>query len=129
MKCLTNLCNANALTSDVHCFFHSDKITDEEKRQARQKGGEARKIRVSKDYDNFELRNINDIIILNEKLINDVLQNKIELRFVTGIAYNLQLQMKLIQLETIDKRLAELEKFVFNPSEAEQRIKELFVGK
>ena len=129
MKCLTNLCNAAALRNDVHCYFHSDKITDEEKKQARQKGGEARKIRVSKDYDNFELRNINDIIILNEKLINDVLQNKIELRFVTGIAYNLQLQMKLIQLETIDKRLAELEKFVFNPSEAEQRIKELFVGK
>ena len=119
MKCLTNLCNANALTSDVHCFFHSDKITDEEKKQARQKGGEARKIRVSKNYAHFEVRKINDIIILNEKLINDVLQNKIELRFVTGIAYNLQLQMKLIQLETIDKRLAELEKFVFSPAEAE----------
>ena len=129
MKCLTNLCNANALTNDVHCFFHSDKITDEEKRQARQKGGEARKIRVSKDYENFELRNINDIIILNEKLINDTLQNKIPFQAMTSTAYNLNLQMRLIQLETIEQRLTKIEEFVFDPADAEQKIKELFVGK
>ena len=129
MKCLTNLCNANALTSDVHCFFHSDKITDEEKRQARQKGGEARRITISKNYDNFELRNINDIIILNEKLINDTLQNKIPFQAMTSTAYNLNLQMRLIQLETIESRIVELEKKVFNPEAAEQQIKEMFIGK
>ena len=129
MKCLTNLCNAAALRNDVHCYFHSDKITDEEKKQARQKGGEARKIRVSKDYENFELRNINDIIILNEKLINDVLQNKIDFRIISGIGYNLNLQMKLIQLETIESRISELEQRVFNPEAAEQQIKEMFIGK
>lgn len=129
MKCLTNLCNAAALRNDVHCYFHSDKITDEEKRQARQKGGEARKIRVSKDYDNFELRNINDIIILNEKLINDVLQNKIDLRIMTSTAYNLQLQIKAIQLETIENRISQIEQRVFNPEAAEQQIKEMFIGK
>ena len=129
MKCLTNLCNAAALRNDVHCYFHSDKITDEEKKQARQKGGEARKIRVSKDYENFELRNINDIIILNEKLINDTLQNKIPFQAMTSTAYNLNLQMRLIQLETIEQRLTKIEEFVFNPADAEQKIKELFVGK
>ena len=129
MKCLTNLCNAAALTNDVHCYFHSDKITDEEKKQARQKGGEARKIRVSKNYDNFELRNINDIIILNEKLINDVLQNKIDLRIMTSTAYNLQLQIKAIQLETIENRISQIEQRVFNPEAAEQQIKEMFIGK
>ena len=129
MKCLTNLCNANALTSDVHCFFHSDKITDEEKRQARQKGGEARRITISKNYDNFEVRKINDIIILNEKLINDTLQNKIPFQAMTSTAYNLNLQMRLIQLVTIEQRLTKIEEFVFDPADAEQKIKELFVGK
>ena len=126
MKCLTNLCNARALTNDVKCYFHSDKISDEEKRQARQKGGEARKIRVSKNYDNFEVRKINDIIILNEKLINDVLQNKIDFRIISGIGNNLNLQMRLIQLETVEQRLTKIEEFVFNPAAAEQKIKELF---
>ena len=129
MKCLTNLCNAAALRNDVHCYFHSDKITDEEKKQARQKGGEARKIRVSKNYAHFEVRKINDIIILNEKLINDVLQNKIDFRIISGIGYNLNLQMRLIQLETIEQRLTKIEEFVFDPADAEQKIKELFVGK
>lgn len=118
MKCLTKKCNANALTNDKHCFFHSDKISDKEKKQARIKGGKARQIRVKSEFDIYKLRNINDVLILNEKLINDVLQNKIDLRIITGIAYNLNLQMKLIELHSIESKINSMEKIVIKLPES-----------
>ena len=109
--------------------MHSKTITAEARREARSKGGKRKVITVNSKFDNYKLQSFKDIILLNEKLINDVLQNDIDLRIITGLAYNLQLQMRLISLENIENRLAELEKFVFNPAEAERQINELFIGK
>ena len=109
MKCITKQCKANALRNGNHCFFHSDKITDEEKKQARIKGGKARQIRINTEFDIYKLRSINDVLILNERLINDVLQNKISIQILTGIAYNLNLQLKLIDTGLIEKRITAIE--------------------
>ena len=114
MKCITKQCKANALKNSRQCFFHSDKITDEEKKQARIKGGKARQIRVNTEFDIYKLRSINDVLTINERLINDVLQNKISIQILTGIAYNLNLQLKLIEMESIEKRISELENTITN---------------
>ena len=129
VKSNNEVCGNNAMNEDEKCFWHSDKISEDEKNLCRSNGGKVRQIRIKTEYENFELRNINDIIILNEKLINDTLQNKIPFQAMTSTAYNLNLQMRLIQLETIEQRLTKIEEFVFNPADAEQRIKELFIGK
>lgn len=114
MNCKKNNCNALALKNDLYCYMHSKKISDVERHKARSKGGKRKVITVNSEFDNYELRSINDVLTLNEKLINDVLQNNIDLRIITGIAYNLNLQLKLIEMESIEKRISELENTITN---------------
>jgi molybdenum cofactor biosynthesis enzyme MoaA len=109
--------------------MHSKKISNAERHKARSKGGKNKIIKVNDEFENFELNNFADVRKLNAVLINRVLQNELDLRIATGVCYNLNLQMKLIQFETIEKRVSDIEKSLFNPAEAEQRIKELFIGK
>ncbi len=113
MKCKEKDCNALSLKGDVRCYFHSDKITDKEKKQARTKGGKTKQIKINSAFKYYKLNNISDIMRLNEVLINGTLQNEIDLRIITGIAYNLNLQTKLIELQSIEKRLTELENSYF----------------
>lgn len=129
MRCKKLNCKAIALKKDHYCYMHSKTVTAEDKRKARSNGGKRKVITVKSKFDNYKLQSFKDILNLNEKLINDVLQNDIDLRIITGLAYNLQLQMRLISLENIENRITELEQHVFNPAEAEQKIKELFIGK
>ena len=114
MKCKKLNCNALALKSCKYCYMHSKTITAEARREARSKGGKRKVITVNSEFDNYKLQSFKDIILLNEKLINDVLQNNIDLRIITGIAYNLNLQLKLIEMESIEKRISELENKITN---------------
>jgi len=106
------VCGNNALIdsdSDGKCFWHSDKISEDEKNLCRSNGGKVRQIRIKTEYENFELNTIADVMKLNALLINEVLKNKISLRVLTGISYSLSLQMRLIEVENIEKRLSLLE--------------------
>ena len=117
------------MIEDSRCFWHSDKISEDEKNKQRSKGGKSKVIKCEVEFENFELNNFADVRKLNAVLINSVLQNKIDLRIITGVCYNLNLQMKLIQFEILENRILELEQRVFNPEAAEQQIKEMFIGK
>lgn len=109
MKCLKRNCRAPALNNDNHCYFHSANVSAIDKRKARSKGGKTKLIKVNCKYDNYKLRSTNDILSFNEMLINDLLQNKISLKLITGIAYNLTLQFRLLQFNSIGNKLSEYE--------------------
>jgi hypothetical protein len=129
VKSNNEVCGNNAMIEDEKCFWHSDKISEESKNEQRSKGGKSKVIKCEVEFENFELNNFADVRKLNAVLINSVLQNKIDLRIITGVCYNLNLQMKLIQFEILENRILELEQRVFNPEAAEQQIKEMFIGK
>ncbi len=109
MNCKKNNCNALALKNDLYCYMHSKKISDVERHKARSKGGKRKVITVNSEFEQYALNSISDVMKLNAVLINSVLQNKIDLRIITGIAYNLNLQLKLIEMESIAQRISELE--------------------
>ena len=129
VKSNNELCGNNAMIEDEKCFWHSDKISEESKNEQRSKGGKSKVIKCEVEFENFELNNFADVRKLNAVLINSVLQNKIDLRIITGVCYNLNLQMKLIQFEILENRILELEQRVFNPEEAKRQINEMFIGK
>ena len=129
VKSNNEVCGNNAMIEDEKCFWHSDKISEESKNEQRSKGGKSKVIKCEVEFENFELNNFADVRKLNAVLINRVLQNELDLRIATGVCYNLNLQMKLIQFEILENRILELEQRVFNPEAAEQQIKEMFIGK
>ena len=129
VKSNNEVCGNNAMNEDEKCFWHSDKISEDEKNKQRSKGGKSKVIKCEVEFENFELNNFADVRKLNAVLINRVLQNELDLRIATGVCYNLNLQMKLIQFEIFENRISELEQRVFNPEAAEQQIKGMFFGK
>jgi hypothetical protein len=104
------LCGNNAMLKDKYCYWHSKKIPESEKNKKRSEGGKNKIIKVNNRFENYELNNISDVLKLNTVLINSVLQNKIDLRIATGLTYMLNLQIKGIELISIEKRLDEVEK-------------------
>ena len=114
VKSNNEVCGNNSMIEDSRCFWHSDKISEDEKNLCRSNGGKVRQIRIKTEYENFELNTIADVMKLNALLINEVLKNKISLRVLTGISYSLSLQMRLIEVENIEKRLSLLEDKISN---------------
>ena len=105
-------CKNNSLKNDKFCYWHSKKITEAEKNLNRSNGGKNKIIKCTGDFPEYELNNIADVLKLNTVLINSVLQNKIDLRIVTGIGYMLNLQMKGIELNSIESKLFKMEDII-----------------
>lgn len=103
-------CKNLSLKDDKYCYWHSKKIPDKAKREARQKGGKTKLIKVNCDnIPEFELNSIDGIIQLNSFVINQTLRNEIDLRISTGIGYLLNIQMKGIELSHFEKRISAIE--------------------
>ena len=102
-------CKNNSLKNDKYCYWHSKKISEAEKNLNRSNGGRNKIIKCNSVFPEYELNNIADVLKLNAVLINSVLQNKIDLRIVTGIGYMLNLQMKGIELNSIESKLFKFE--------------------
>lgn len=103
-------CKNLSLQSDKYCYWHSKKISDNEKSNARRKGGKTKLIKVNCDnIPEFELNSIEGIILLNSFIINQTLKNEIDLRISTGIGYLLNIQMKGIELSNFEKRISAIE--------------------
>lgn len=105
-------CKNNSLHNDKYCYWHSKKITEAEKNLNRSNGGKQKIIKCTGDFPEYELNNIAEVCKLNTVLINSVLQNKIDLRIATGIGYMLNLQIKAIELVSIESKLFKMEDII-----------------
>jgi hypothetical protein len=104
-------CKNLALKNDKYCYWHSKKIPDKEKTEARSKGGKQKIIKVSGGaFPEMKLNSIEDILRLNSMIINGTLKNEVDLRISTGIGYLLNIQMKGIELSNFEKRISAIEK-------------------
>ena len=105
-------CKNNSLKNDKYCYWHSSKVTEATKQENRSKGGKQKQIKCNTEFVEFELNNIADVCKLNASMVNSVLQNKIDLRIATGIGYLLNLQMKAIELVSIESKLFKMEDII-----------------
>ena len=105
-------CKNNSLKNDKFCYWHSKKITEAEKNMNRSNGGKNKIIKCNSDFPEYKLDNITAVCKLNTALINSVLQNKIDLRIATGIGYMLNLQIKAIELVSIESKLFKMEDII-----------------
>lgn len=107
-----DVCKNNALQNEKFCYWHSKKIPENEKKQARSRGGKKKTIQITSDYEYYELNNISDVIKLNAELINGVLQKNTDLKILTSICYSLNLQMKLLELNKIETKISNMENLI-----------------
>ncbi|MBS1516990.1 MAG: hypothetical protein JSS91_02790 [Bacteroidetes bacterium] len=69
---------------------------------------------IVEDLPDFELKTIEDIAKLNSMVIKKILKNDPELRYSSGINNLLNLQIKSLELLSIEKRIEKVEEIVNN---------------
>ena len=111
-------CKNNSLKNDKYCYWHSSRVTEAEKNLNRSNGGKQKQIKCNTEFVEFEIESIKGVCKLNATLINAVLKNKIDLKIATGICYMLNLQMKAIELETIESKIFKMEDVIIKLPES-----------
>ena len=108
-------CKNLALKDDRYCYWHSNRIPDKLKNEARSRGGRHKIIKVScGDIPDLKLNCIEEVLQLNSFIINRTLNNEIDLRVSTGIGYLLNIQMKGIELSNFERRISAIEEQMKN---------------
>jgi len=110
-------CGNYHLKNESYCYWHSKRIPEADKLQARQRGGKDKIIKVNGSYKLSKLETISEAMKLNATLINNVLSDSLDLRCGVGLSSMLNLQLKLIESGEFEKRLSEIEKDLKTKSE------------
>ena len=115
-------CKNNALHNDRFCFWHSGKITDKKKTEARANGGSKKQIKCNTEFVEYDIQNIKGICELNATLINAVLKDKVSLKIATGICYMLNLQMKAIEIQNAQNKISNMPDVYITLPEAFEKV-------
>lgn len=99
-------CNANAIADDDYCFWHSDKAK-EKRLLAIQKGGMCPK----RNYENepVSLKDVNDVLKIIEKTINELRQNKTNAKIANAVGYLSGIALRALEQSALEKRLEVIE--------------------
>jgi hypothetical protein len=107
-------CNALSIKNDKYCFAHSNNPEIIEKRkEAKILGGlNGRKQMLKPSKEFIEVKTPKDTLLLLEKTINDVRQNKIAVNQANCIGYLCNIITKIFEQEQLETRIAILERVV-----------------
>ena len=78
-------CGAYAMTGSEYCYLHNPAISDDKKRIAQVKGGEARALTIAEPLPYMMLENPHDAIILIADTINRVRAGELDVRIANCI--------------------------------------------
>lgn len=108
-------CQANAMINNKYCYLHNPDITKREKQDAQSRGGKTKIIKVNEPMKKvIRTNNSKDITKLLSKMINDVLQDRLDLRIATGITYIANVLLKAFELSELEKRIDNIEQHLTN---------------
>jgi len=91
-------CTGNAMKNSDFCFWHSPDIPEEEKNEARRRGGRATGLRVREPLPPVVFRNSYDVALFLEFLINSVLQGKLDTQ-TASVLYNIAMKLNNFNLK------------------------------
>lgn len=99
-------CRAPALDGDTLCYFHSE---DPEKKKARKEASSRGGAHPYTSLELPEVKDINDIIMVNSRLIRAVALGELPPNKGNCLGYLLGLQIKAVEVRDITNRLIVLE--------------------
>jgi hypothetical protein len=103
---------ANAISNDDYCFWHSEKVTEDEKKSARIKGGQGGKIRVKSSLKSIEINETRDVVSLLGDSINRVRSGELDVKIANCLGYLSGQIVKAIEISELEQRLQAIEKQV-----------------
>jgi len=106
-------CRAPVMRNSKFCFFHNKQISEKHKKEARSLGGKSKIIRI-KNYKKIEIKSISDLKDFLIDVLTGVMNNSIDVRASSGIAYLSNTIIRIFELSDISIRLEKIEKALNN---------------
>jgi len=105
-------CNANAMSGSNFCYTHNPEISDEEKREAKQRGGQARALTIANPLPALEIREPGDAVLLIVDTINRVRAGELDIRTANCLGFLTDKLLKAFEISRLNDRVAIIERVI-----------------
>lgn len=119
MKCIYlkpngEQCGANAMGSSDYCYLHNPEISQEEKQEARIKGGKIKNLVAIEALPPVKIEKTRDIMALLTETINQVRGGSLDCRVGNTIGYLAGVAIKAYEISELEERLERIELAIKN---------------
>jgi hypothetical protein len=106
-------CQAKAIADSEHCYFHSTKIDESERKAAQSRGGKANAITIQNPLPPVSIQGVQDVVKLLESTINDVRAGQLDVKIGNCIGVLSGQLIKALEMANIATRLEVVERAIF----------------
>jgi len=126
MRCLFvkpngDQCQANAMTSSDFCYTHNPEISEEEKREAKSKGGQARSLVVKDALPEIPLNTPNDTITLITDTIRLVRAGEMDIRTANCLGFLTDKLLKAFEVAKLNDKVELIKSILLGRKKAIRR--------
>ena len=97
-------CGANAMGESDYCYLHNPDISDEDKREAQTRGGQARALTVGEPLPDLPLNEPNDAILLMADTINRVRSGELDIKTANCLGFLTDKLLKAYEVAKLKDR-------------------------
>jgi len=105
-------CNANAMSGLDYCYTHNPDISNDEKREARQRGGQNRAVAISEPLPPLAIVEPNDAVLLIVDTINRVRAGELDIRVANCLGFLTDKLLKAFEVSKLNDRVELIERVI-----------------
>jgi hypothetical protein len=105
-------CNAYAMSEAEYCYTHNPDISDEEKREARERGGQARALTIANPLPALPINEPNDAILLIVDTISRVRAGELDIKTANCLFIGSDKLLKAFEVAKLNDRVEIIERVI-----------------
>ena len=105
-------CEAHAIKDSEFCYFHNPDISDEEKREAQTRGGQARALTIANPLPALQINKPEDTIVLLTDTINRVRAGELDIRIANSLGFLSDKLLRAFEITQLTEKVEVIEKLI-----------------
>jgi len=105
-------CNANAMSEADYCYTHNPDISDEEKREAKQRGGQARALTIANPLPALPINTPDDAILLIVDTISRVRAGELDIKTANCLFIGSDKLLKAFEVAKLNDKAEFIERVI-----------------
>lgn len=110
-------CNGNAMIDNEYCYMHNPDISEEEKKEAKARGGSNRAVLVKEPLTEIHIQKMPDIALLIVDTINRVRAGEMDIRVANCLGFLSDKLIKALEVSELEERFEKLEQLINEKAE------------
>ncbi len=105
-------CQARPMQGSDYCYLHDPAVSEDEKRDARSRGGKENQITVISPQPPLKLKSAKDAIVLLEETINGVRSGKLDVKIANCLGFLTDKLLKAYEVAELSDKVEVMERFL-----------------